>query len=101
MIRVRDVILTPAPGWTEEDGRPSQRGEDDIVDDSQEGEAAEVEVRFIGTSVSTEVVNGEALEVVDEAETVEAEPEVADTEEVDQSSEEAEASRKAEPVRKT
>ena len=46
-------------------------------------------------------MNGEAFEVVDEAETVEAEPEVADTEEVDRSSEEAEASRKAEPVQKT
>ena len=53
MTRVRDVILTPAPGWTEAEGRPSQRGEDDLVDDSPEADAAEVEVRFIGTSVLT------------------------------------------------
>ena len=60
MLRVRDVVLTPAPGWTEEEGRPRQRGEDD-PDDSQEAEIAEIEVRFIGSSVSTEVVNGEKL----------------------------------------
>ena len=92
MFRVRDVVLTPAPGWTEEEGSPRQRGEDDL-DDSPEAEAAEIEVRFIGSSVSTEVVNGEAFQVVDaEAEIVradEAEPETADTEEIDKSSEES------------
>ena len=45
MIRVnpsKEVILTPAPGWEEAEGRPSvRRGEDDI---------AEVEVRFVSRS---------------------------------------------------
>ena len=50
MIRAKEVVLTPAPGWNEAEGRPIQRGEDDI---------AEVEVEFKGRPTTTEVVNVE------------------------------------------
>jgi len=50
MIRVeqkKDVVLTPAPGWQE--GRPEEKGEDDITEigEMTEDGIRDVEVRFV------------------------------------------------------